>query len=147
MDVRLICISPKAANECAAFLRGHGIQIAFSFGSTVITALTPPSVLKLAEDAFDSGWAHDEDCAKIITDMDAGAVFAKHHWRPWAMNETPLLRDLDKKGTHYEVKSDGSLIIVNEDVYQRAVPGDAVFIDETSGAAYVPAFLIEKAEL
>jgi hypothetical protein len=67
MDTRLLrCISTAAAEECAAFLRGQGITDAATEGLYVTAVLDVPSMLRLAEDAFENGWANDEDCAALI---------------------------------------------------------------------------------
>lgn len=69
VDVNLRCISPQAATECAAFLLSKGITHVEIHGDRVVTALTPGSVIRLAEDAHANGWAHDEDAARIIAEM------------------------------------------------------------------------------
>lgn len=65
----LRCVNETAAAEALAFLRGKGITSAWAFGQDVVVSMTPPSVIMFAEDALENGWAHDEDCARMIGDL------------------------------------------------------------------------------
>lgn len=69
MDVKLVCVDPDAATACAQYLREHGIDSARPDDNLVLASMTPPSVIRLAEDALNNGWAHDDDAAAIIAAM------------------------------------------------------------------------------
>lgn len=67
----LTCVDEVAAEVAAALLHNQGVSpdCAFAIGRVVVVSMTPPSVLRFADDAFEGGWATDEDCARMIGDL------------------------------------------------------------------------------
>ncbi len=67
----LTCVDEKSAEAAVAFLRSKGIadHCAFACGRIVVVSMTPGSVMRFADDAFEAGWAHDEDCARMMGDL------------------------------------------------------------------------------
>ena len=65
----LRCADKAAAEAAVAFLHGKGIRPGSAFACGEVVAMTPPSVLRFAEDAYENGWAHDQDCAQMIGDL------------------------------------------------------------------------------
>ncbi len=67
----LRCVDGQAARAAVAFLHDRGIEpsSAFACGDVVVVSMAPPSVLAFAEDAYEHGWADDEQCARMIGDL------------------------------------------------------------------------------
>lgn len=70
---RLRCVDAVAAASCVAFLGDKGIKGACvdprNTAVVQVENLTPLTVMFLAEDALTHGWAHDDDCARMIADL------------------------------------------------------------------------------
>ncbi len=67
----LTCLDEAAAEAAVALLRSKGVadHCAFACGRIVVVSMTPGSIMKFADDALGHGWAHDEDCARMMGDL------------------------------------------------------------------------------
>ncbi len=67
----LRCVTADAVEQAIRHLRARNVgeQSAFACGLDIVVAMEPPSVIAFAETAQQRGWAHDEDCARMIGDL------------------------------------------------------------------------------
>jgi hypothetical protein len=61
----LKCLDQAAATAAVAYLASKGVTV-YAAGRHVIAPMTPTSIIRFAEEAFENDWAHDEDCARMI---------------------------------------------------------------------------------
>jgi hypothetical protein len=66
---KLRCISEKAAHQAATLLAGKGVDNVFVSGYVLAASMSVGSVMRLADDALENGWAHDAACARMIGDL------------------------------------------------------------------------------
>jgi hypothetical protein len=60
------CLGNASAEQLAGFLRGKGLHDVLVNGDRVAVSITPPSVISMAEDAVEHGWATDHEAAQAI---------------------------------------------------------------------------------
>ncbi len=61
----LRCAGRAAATAVTAHLARNNVTV-YQAGEHVIAPLTPPSVIRLADEALENDWAADPDCARMI---------------------------------------------------------------------------------
>jgi hypothetical protein len=66
---RLVCTGARAAQEAADFLAGRGVRNVFVHNYVLAASMPVSSVMRLAEDALANGWAHDHECARMISEI------------------------------------------------------------------------------